>query len=55
MHPIRKAVIGAVDENRSLASVRDAIVFTYNGDAFQRVIYSESHDEVANGKSHTAC
>ena len=51
VHPIRKAVIGAVDENRSLASVRDAIVFTYNGDAFQRVIYSESHDEVANGKS----
>jgi 1,4-alpha-glucan branching enzyme len=51
VHPIRKAVIGAVDEHRSLASVRDAIVFTYNGDAFQRVIYSESHDEVANGKS----
>jgi 1,4-alpha-glucan branching enzyme len=51
VHPIRKAVIGAVDENRSLASVRDAIGFTYNGDAFQRIIYSESHDEVANGKS----
>ena len=23
----------------------------YNGDAFQRVIYTESHDEVANGKA----
>jgi 1,4-alpha-glucan branching enzyme len=26
----------------------------YNGDAFQRVIYTESHDEVANGKSRVA-
>ena len=51
VHPILKAVTGAVDESRSLASVRDAIVFSYNGDAFQRVIYSESHDEVANGRS----
>lgn len=51
VHPIRRAVTGAVDESRSLASVRDAIVFSYNGDAFQRVIYSESHDEVANGRS----
>jgi 1,4-alpha-glucan branching enzyme len=42
---------GAIDESRSLTSVRDAIVSSYNGDAFQRVIYSESHDEVANGRS----
>jgi 1,4-alpha-glucan branching enzyme len=32
-------------------AVRDAIQHTYNGDAFQRVIYTESHDEVANGRS----
>lgn len=51
VHPIRKAVIGVSDESRSLSSVRDAIVFNYNGDPFQRVVYSESHDEVANGKS----
>jgi len=31
--------------------VRDAIVYSYNGDAFQRIVYSESHDEVANGKA----
>ena len=32
-------------------AVRDAIAFNYDGDAFRRVIYSESHDEVANGKA----
>jgi 1,4-alpha-glucan branching enzyme len=31
--------------------VRDAISAYYNGSATQRVIYTESHDEVANGKS----
>jgi 1,4-alpha-glucan branching enzyme len=28
-----------------------AINFRYNGDPFQRVIYTESHDEVVNGKA----
>lgn len=51
VHPIREAVIGASDENRSMPAVRDALAFSYNGDPFQRVIYSESHDEVANGKA----
>ena len=31
--------------------VADAIAAKYNDDAFQRIIYSESHDEVANGKA----
>jgi 1,4-alpha-glucan branching enzyme len=34
-----------------MPEVADAICFRYNEDAFQRVIYSESHDEVANGKA----
>ncbi len=51
VHPIRAAVITPNDEHRSLDSVRGAIGANYNGDPFQRVIYSESHDEVANGKS----
>ena len=29
----------------------DAVSHSFNGNAFERVIYSESHDEVANGKS----
>ena len=51
VHPIRQAVITPDDRERSLEVIRDAICYRYNDDAFDRVIYSESHDEVANGKS----
>jgi 1,4-alpha-glucan branching enzyme len=51
VHPIRQAVITPDDEQRSLAAIRHAISYRYNDDAFDRVIYSESHDEVANGKA----
>ncbi len=51
VHPIRQAVITPQDEQRSLAAIRDAICYRYNDDAFDRVIYSESHDEVANGRA----
>jgi len=50
VHPIRLAVVTPEDEQRSLTAIRDAICYRYNDDAFDRVIYSESHDEVANGK-----
>jgi 1,4-alpha-glucan branching enzyme len=49
VHPIRLAVITPQDEQRSLVAIRDAICYRYNDDAFDRVIYCESHDEVANG------
>jgi 1,4-alpha-glucan branching enzyme len=39
------------DEERSIPAICDALTFRYNGDAFRRVIYSESHDEVANGRA----
>jgi len=51
VHPIREAVITPHDQQRSLAAISDAISYRYNDDAFDRVIYSESHDEVANGKA----
>lgn len=51
VHPVRAAVTEINDHQRSMNAVRDAILCRYNGDAFQRVIYSESHDEVANGKA----
>lgn len=51
VHPIREAVIVASDEWRSMQAVAGAIQFRYNIDSFERVIYSESHDEVANGKA----
>ena len=51
VHPIREAVIVAEDALRSMEAVSGAITFGYEGDAFHRVVYSESHDEVANGKA----
>jgi len=51
VHPIRQAITAYSDDERSMHAVANAITKTYNGDAFQRVIYTESHDEVANGKT----
>lgn len=51
VHPIRQAVIASEDGQRSLTAIRDALCYRYNDDAFERVIYSESHDEVANGQA----
>ena len=51
VHPVRAAVITPEDGQRSMDAVRDAVLNRYNGDAFRRVVYSESHDEVANGKA----
>ena len=51
VHPVRRAIIAANDDDRDMYAVRDAIVSRYNGDALERVIYTESHDEVANGKA----
>ena len=50
-YEIRKSVITPVNEERSMRCVAEAITTRYNDDAFQRIIYSESHDEVANGKA----
>jgi 1,4-alpha-glucan branching enzyme len=49
VHPIRDAIIAAEDGARDLWAVKDALYHGYNGAATQRVIYTESHDEVANG------
>lgn len=50
VHPVRSVVALPNDNSRSMTSVADAIRCRYNLDSFQRVIYSESHDEVANGR-----
>jgi 1,4-alpha-glucan branching enzyme len=44
-------LIVAHDEARDLDKVIGALKTRYDGDAFKRVVYSESHDEVANGKA----
>ncbi len=51
IHPVRDLLTVQDDEERSLDVLIHAMTFRYNGDAFQRVVYTESHDETANGKS----
>ncbi|MBT5383332.1 MAG: 1,4-alpha-glucan branching protein [Phycisphaerae bacterium] len=51
VHPIREVVENAEDDWRNMWDVKNAITFAYNGNPFQRVLYTESHDEVANGRS----
>lgn len=51
VHPVRATTAASDDAQRSMQAVRDALAFSYDGDAFRRVVYSESHDEVANGKA----
>jgi 1,4-alpha-glucan branching enzyme len=51
VHPIRTAIVTNDDAFRDMEAVKNALYFKYDGDAFKRVVYTESHDEVANGKA----
>jgi len=51
VHPIRTALCTPDDQSRNMDAVRDAVLHRYFLNAFERVIYTESHDEVANGKA----
>jgi 1,4-alpha-glucan branching enzyme len=39
------------DQHRNLQLIVESLFFSFNNDVFQRVIFTESHDEVANGSS----
>ena len=49
--PVRGAIEAANDNDRNMWAIRDAVNFAYNGNPIQRVLYTENHDEVANGRS----
>jgi 1,4-alpha-glucan branching enzyme len=51
VHPVRALVIAQEDDHRNLTAIVGALEARPDGDAFSRVIYTESHDEVANGKA----
>ena len=51
VHPVRQAVIIRDDKIRDLGAVSSAIEHRYDLDVFRRIIYTESHDEVANGRA----
>jgi 1,4-alpha-glucan branching enzyme len=49
LRPIRDAVITGDDSARDMYAVRDAIERRFNESAFTRTVYTENHDEDANG------
>lgn len=51
VNPVRQAIIARDDQSRDLGAVRRAIEYRYDLDFFRRVIFTESHDEVANGSA----
>jgi 1,4-alpha-glucan branching enzyme len=48
-HAIRTALNAARDEERDIRAVANQLQRRFNGDAFKRVVYSDSHDSAANG------
>ena len=50
VHPVRAVVIQEDDQQRNMEKLAQVVQFPAEN-AFKRVIYTESHDEVANGKA----
>ena len=51
VHPIREMLISPNDADRLPSRLAPILEFRYSDDAFERVVYTESHDEVANGQA----
>ena len=51
VHPVREALIAPEDDDRSMEAIVAALTADDGSDPFRRVLYTESHDEVANGKA----
>ncbi|MEP2059301.1 MAG: alpha-amylase family glycosyl hydrolase [Maribacter litoralis] len=51
VHPVREVIEDTHDDSRDLEKIVGALSYRYSNDAFSRVVYTESHDEVANGKA----
>ncbi|WP_414829353.1 alpha-amylase family glycosyl hydrolase [Alteromonas sp. H39] len=51
VHPVRHVLTQASDDHVNLDEIQSALLKQYSQRPFARVIYTESHDEVANGKA----
>jgi 1,4-alpha-glucan branching enzyme len=49
LNGMRQQLIEEQDESRNMAAAAGALAFSYGPDAFYRVVYTESHDDVAEG------
>lgn len=54
VHPVRQILIEPEDKKRHMAHLQHAVTHSYNDSHTTRVIYTESHDEVANGQQRIA-
>jgi 1,4-alpha-glucan branching enzyme len=54
VHPVRHALTTINDADRNMESLQNALLRSYSGNPYRRVIYTESHDEVANGHARVA-
>ena len=50
VHPVRAVMASSMDGARNMADLRSAVL-RGAGSPWRRVVYTESHDEVANGKA----
>ncbi len=48
LHPVRSLATIVNDADRSMFELRDSVLNIFNGQATQRVVFTESHDEAAN-------
>ncbi|HWK90555.1 MAG TPA: alpha-amylase family glycosyl hydrolase, partial [Longimicrobium sp.] len=51
VHPVRETLIARHDEDRDVGRIAHAVAYRYGGSALHRVVYTESHDEVMNGRA----
>ena len=49
VHPVRGVLTAGSDAERDMNSIRSCVTSQYSGSAFKRIIFTESHDEVASG------
>lgn len=54
VHPLRNVLTQASDEYIDMNLISSALLNRYNDDAMRRVVFTESHDEVANGRARVA-
>jgi 1,4-alpha-glucan branching enzyme len=50
-HVLREALDTANDAGRNIGGIAAELAQHYNGDVFQKIVYSDSHDSDANGSS----
>ena len=51
VHPIRSVMTASSYEGVDLSLIKNALLHKYSNNAYSRIVYTESHDEIANGSA----